>query len=406
MFQFFLILLVITSLAFPAKAETPSGPDAPTGSFARLLDKLRQHPEIAAYAQRAEASGNYAEGELGLPDPMLEAQVQDYPIGNSSSSGSEEKMIGFKQEIPAFGTRGARSEKGQAESRKNRLLGEYAFASMKAKLIVTLANRQRIGEQEKILDQQAGLFKSERASLKGRISANQAGASQLSLSQADSTEVEIMRAGLMEEKHEAEAMLTNMLGEIPEVSPPPVERAAWDSNPDRTYPVKVAGEDVAMAQKDVDLREAEYGPRFEVRADYGRFNNSDNAVTAMVGVSIPIWAEASQAPRLSGAKAALSSAKFDQDMARRNVIEKLNHLKAQIDTSAKKIELLEHKESLLSASSGAQTREYEAGKAEFVLPLKTRREALSVRYQLAAERAKRIALIADFNHYFVDGETR
>lgn len=406
MFRFISIMLVIASIAFPAKAEIPPGPGMQTGGFDRLLDKLRQHPEIAAYAQRAEASGSYAEGELGLPDPMLNVQVQDHPIGASSSSSSEEKVIGFRQEIPAFGVRGAKSEKGQAESRKNRLLGEYAFAAMKAKLIVALANRQRIGEQEKILDQQAALFNSERTSLKGRISANQTGASQLSLSQANSAEVEIMRAGLMEEKHEAEAMLTNMLGEVLDVLPPSVDMASWGSNPDRSYPVKIAGEDVAMAQKDIDLREAEFGPHFEVRADYGQFNNGDNAVTAMVGVSIPIWTAASQGPRLSGAKAALSSATLDQDMVRRDTVQKLSHLKAQIDASFRKIELLKRKESLLSASSGAQIREYEAGKADFVMPLKTQREALSVRYQLAAERAKHTALIADFNHYIIEGETK
>jgi outer membrane protein, heavy metal efflux system len=406
MFKYAIIaLLVSTSMALPAQAAEPGQPEE-LGTLTRLEEKLRQHPEIAAYANRAEASGHYAKGELGLPDPMLFIQEQDYPIGNSMSRDQEQKMIGFKQTIPAFGTRGAKSERVGLESRKNRLLGDYAFAAMKAKMITALANLERIEEQEKLLDSQAALFGSERTSLKGRIAANQVGISQLSMSQADSTDIEIMRAELVEEKHEMMLMLTNMLGETPEVTLLPVEMAAWEQDAAQTYPVVIAAADIDMARKDVDLRESEFNPNFEVQANYGRMNGGDNAGTIMVGLSIPLWASESQRPRLEGAKASVRAAESDQESIKRQTIEKLNHLKAQVETSSRKIELLKRKESLLGASSGAQTREYEAGKADFAMPLKTRRDMLSVRYQLAAERAKHTALVADFNRYIIQGDSK
>ncbi len=310
-------------------------------------------------------------------------------------------MIGFKQTIPAFGTRGAKSERIGVELRKNKLLGEYAFAAMKARMITAFANLERIKEQEKLLDQQAALFGSERTSLKGRIAANQAGVSQLSMSQADSTDIEIMRAELDEEKHEMMAMLQNMLGESPEVTLPPIEAVAWNGDAEKTYPVTIATADIDMARKDVDLRESEFNPNFELQANYGRMNGGDNAGTIMVGLSIPLWASESQKPRLAGAKASVRAAQSDQETIERQTIEKLNHLKAQVDASGKKIELLKRKESLLGASRSAQVREYEAGKADFAMPLKTRRDMLSVRYQLAAEQAKHTALVADFNRYIV-----
>lgn len=398
-------LLVSTSMALPAQAAEPGQPEE-IGTLTRLEEKLRQHPEIAAYASRAESSGHYAKGELGLPDPMLFIQEQDYPIGSSMSRGEEQKMIGFKQTIPAFGTRGAKSGRIGVESRKNRLLADYAFAAMKAKMITALANLERIKEQEKLLDQQSALFGSERTSLKGRIAANQVGISQLSMSQADSTDIEIMRAELVEEKHEMMLMLTNMLDETPEVTLPPIEMAAWEQDAAKTYPVVIAAADIDMARKDVDLRESEFGPNFEVQANYGRMNGGDNAGTIMVGLTIPLWASESQKPRLEGAKAAVRASESDQENIKRQTIEKLNHLKAQVDASNRKIELLKRKESLLGASSGAQTREYEAGKADFAMPLKTRRDMLSVRYQLAAERAKHTALVADFNRYIIQGESK
>jgi len=400
-------LLVFAGAALPANAEevlasaTQDNPPKESGAFTRLLERLKQHPEIQSYISRAESSQHYAKGELGLPDPMLDVKVQDYPIGSSRSTDFEEHMVGFKQEIPAFGTRGAKQERGSAESRKNQMLGEFAFAAMKAKLIKTLADWQRIKEQGKLLTEQAGLLTSEITSIKGRIAANRASVSQLSTSQAQSAEVQIMRAELDEEKHELMAMLTNMVGEAPEIELPPVEMAAWDHDADKTYPVMIAAEDITMTKKEVDMRESDFGPHFEVSADYGRFNNSDKATTIMVGVSIPLWASESQRPKLAGAKAALHSSELDQDAIRRDVIETLDHLKAQIDTSAQKITLLKTKNTILEASAKAITREYEAGKADLALYLKARRDALAARIALAQERAKRIALIADFNHYII-----
>lgn len=402
-FKYFMLALAIGAASTAQAADT--GAQELT-TLPQLEAKLHQHPEIAAYASRAAASGNYAKGELGLPDPMLYLQESQFPVGGAAgfNQEQEQKSIGLKQVIPAFGVRGAKSERIEAESHKNKLLGEYAFSAMKAKMIEALANLERIKQQEKLLDQQAKLFGSERASLKGRIAANQIGISEFSMSQADGTDVEIMRAELSEEKHEMMAMLTNMLGEVPEVKLPEIEMVGWDNDAAKTYPVTIAAQDIMMANKDVDLRESEFGPNFEVQANYGRWNNGDNAGTVMVGVSIPLWSGDSQKPKLAGAKAAVSAAESDREMIKRQTIEKLDHLKAKVDASTQKIALLKRKESFLSTSSGAQAREYEAGKADLTMPLKTRRDMLSVRYQLAAEQANHTALVADFNHYIIQGE--
>ncbi len=407
-----LIALIGFSIMAPAQAAEKAKPPVSEAQeknedrFGFLLEQLKQHPEIQAYVSRAESSGYNATGELGLPDPMLFIQEQDYPIGTSMSRGEEQKMIGFKQVIPAFGTRGAKSDRLGVESHKNKLLGDYAYAAMKSQLITALANLARIDEQDKLLAQQAALFGSERTSLKGRIAANQASQSQLAMSEADSTDVGLMRADLDEEKHEIIAMLVNMVGRTPDVPLPAINKVTWDQNVEKTYPVQVAAQDVEMARKDVDLRESEFNPNFEVQASYGRMNGGDNAGTIMVGMSIPLWATQNQQPKLSGAKSGVRAAESDLENIKRQTLQKLTHLEAQIDVSDRKIELLKHKVSLLNTSRGAQTREYEAGKNDLSMPLKTRRDMVSVRYQLAAEQAKRTALIADFNHYFIAGEER
>lgn len=405
MFRKMFLALLLASATLPAVAAPMDRQPATQTALGELEEKLRQHPEVQAYIHRAESSRLQATGELGLPDPMLFVQEQDYPLGSSRSQDQEEKMLGFKQTLPAFGTRSAKSEKGFAEAKKAKLQGAFAFATMKAKMIQTLADWQRIQEQMKILAEQAEVLRSEQTSLRGRIAANQSNSSQLAMSRADSTDIQLMRTDLEEEQHEMLAMLTNMLGEAPNIVLPQIAMLPWRDNPEATYPVKIAAADIDMAHKDVDLREAEFNPSMEFQSSYGRMRNGDNAGTVMLGLSIPLWAEQSQKPKLASAKAGLRAAETDKDNIQRQVLEKLSHLEARVSASEIKINLLQHKESLLRASGSAQTREYEAGKTEFAMPLKTRREMLSVRYQLAAERAKRTALIADFNHYIVQGES-
>lgn len=400
---FYFLLLLIVSFSTPAWADDNTPPDLKT--FEKLLEKLRQHPEIASYSAKAESVQHYAKGELGLPDPVLFAQEQDYPIGSSMSRNQEEKMIGFKQEIPAFGTLSSKSKKMGADARKQQLAADYAFASMKAKLITTLANWKSIKKQEKLLDEQIALFNSEKTSIKGRIIANQSGVSQLSMSKAESTEAEIMRTELMEQRHELEAMLTNMLGSSPDVELPEIKPTEWNGDVEKTYLVRLGIQDIEMAHKDVDLREAEFNPKFEVQASYGRMYGGDNSGTIMVGVSIPLWASESQTPRLEGAKAALSATQSDQDNIKRQVKEKLDHLRAQITSSEQKIKLFKVKNTHLTNAASAITREYEAGKADFAMYLKAKRDAISASISLAQEQAKHIGLIADFNHYFIEGSS-
>jgi outer membrane protein TolC len=121
----------------------------------------------------------------------------------------------------------------------------------------------------------------------------------------------------------------------------------------------------------------------------------------MVGISIPLWSSESQKPKLAGAKESLHSSELDRDAIRRTTMEKLDHLKAQIDTSSRKIDLLKTKAKQLLQSASEITREYEAGKSDLSMYLKTRRDVLAARSSLAAEKARSISLIAEFNSYIV-----
>lgn len=404
MMRLCLVLLLLISGIYPAKAEEAPVDSAAPSVLARLEEKLRQHPEIAAYASRVEASSNYAKGELGLPDPMLFIEQEDYRFSSDRGRGGGDTMLGFQQEIPRYRLRESRAGKIRAESRKNQLLQDYAFAAMKARMITALADLQKVKELRAIAQEQEKLLKTQQQSLEGSLTANRVAFSMLPMTDAELQEINITLAELEEERHGIEAMLINMLDEVPDLNLPPIEMAAWNDDPAQTYPVAVALSGIEMAKQEVGLREAEYGPNFSVRASAGRMDGGDEGGTLMLGLSIPLWASENQKPKLQGAKANLSAAEFDRDAVKREMLEKLMHLKAQVDTSAKKIELLAHKESLTKAAADAASREYEAGKGDFASILKIRRDAYSVQSQVAMERAKHTALIADFNRYILEGE--
>lgn len=92
-------LLVATSAALSARAEgsaTAAYDNRPQeiDGFARLLEKLRQHSEIASLQAKTKSSEHYAKGELGLSDAMLFVEEQDYALDSITSQMQEERILG------------------------------------------------------------------------------------------------------------------------------------------------------------------------------------------------------------------------------------------------------------------------------------------------------------------------
>ncbi len=370
-------------------------------SFDDLLEKLKQHPQIQQYAAQVEQYEELSRGEMGLPDPMVFFEQQDYRLRSDMGRGGGDRMLGFSQQIPRWSVREASAGRMIAESRKTLLLKDYAYSTMKARLIATLANLQKVNDQSRVLEEQEKLLKTQKRSLESRVAANRSEVSAISMTEAELAEIKIMLAELEEEKHGIKEMLINLLGEVPDVEMPKVQMQAWKREPENTYMVAIADADVAIATKDKTIREAEFGPNFEIRASAGRMGDGSEGGSLMLGMSIPIWAAENQEPKLRAAKAGISAAELGSDVAKRDVIEMLSHKTKQITTSEEKIKLLNRKETLLKETSDAALREYEAGKTSFSDVLNIRKDMFSIQSQAIAEQANHIALIADFNRFIM-----
>lgn len=399
--RFVLIVMLLAAGASNALAGEAPNKKEPA-AFSRLVERLRDHPEVQAYAERAASQRLYGDGEAGLPDPMLMLGAQDYAIGRSMSRDQQQKMVGFRQEIPRLSVREAKVERGHAESRKTRLSADYAFAALKARLIAALAELRRVKEQEQVYRQEEAILRAERMSLAGRVGSGQAELGDLGVQQAERDEVLLNVSDLTAQRHEIEAMLTNILGETVNIAPPDIKPVPWESDVNGTYPVKITGQDVVMARQEIKQREGEFGPNLLLQGNYARMYGGDNAATISIGVSVPLWAASNQQPKLSAAKAGLRAAESELGGVQRQTTERLSLLRAQIDTSSRKITLLKSKQDSLEQAASAALREYEAGKADLPTVLKAKRDALGVRAVMAAERAKRTSLIADFNRYFIE----
>ena len=95
-------------------------------SFEEYVQRLGEHPQVESILAESEASKAQAQGELGLPDPMVMIGVDNVPISDPAFDRflPTSKVIGFSQAIPNPALRGAKSEKLEQMSEKQKLMAD------------------------------------------------------------------------------------------------------------------------------------------------------------------------------------------------------------------------------------------------------------------------------------------
>ena len=96
-------------------------------SFEEYVQRLGEHPQVESILAESEAFRAQAQGELGLPDPMVMIGVDNVPISDPAFDRflPTSKVIGFSQAIPNPALRGAKSEKLEQMSEKQKLMADY-----------------------------------------------------------------------------------------------------------------------------------------------------------------------------------------------------------------------------------------------------------------------------------------
>lgn len=396
-----LLFLLLIFVAAPVQAA----------SFDEYLQRLKEHPQIEAILAESEKFHELSGGEIGLPDPHLILGVDNVPVSDPAFDRflPTSKVIGFRQEIPSYGLRKAKSEKQERMSDKHKLMAEYATKRLEAILIATLTELDKVKRLEEFANQQLGYYVELEDYLIGLVNAGKPVYARFSEVDVERAEVERRLNDLKAERETIEAELIRLVSEVPNIPLPSVPHQNWSRNPETIYAVKIAGEDIKVADKGLDVADAGFGPNYGVNALYKQRESASNFAgddwfSVQATISIPLWAEWNQKPKLRAAKAEKRNAEYLYEDMKRMWIKQLTALKAERDVALANIKLLQEKENALGAMASAAERNYEAGTSDLENVLDAQIDQLTISSQLAQQRSRHIRLSAEFNSHLIGDE--
>jgi outer membrane protein TolC len=394
------LILVVFALFFATAAQAET--------FDDYVKRLAEHPQVTQILEQSSQLKELSDGEMGLPDPQLIVGIDNMPINDPAFDRflPTSKVFGFKQQIPSYDLRTAKSEKQEQLSERQELLATYTKKRLEAILISQLTELDKVKTLEKFATQQLAFYRSMEDDLKGQLEAGNAVYGRFSEIDVERTEVEQRLNNLKSERVAIEQELIRLVGEVPDLPLPSVPVVTWERDGDVLYPVRIAAENVEVADKDVDAADASFNPNYGVQALYkqresGANFRGDDWFSVQATISIPLWYESNQKPKLRAAEAGKRSAEFAYDDTKREWIKRMATLKAERDIALDNIQLLEEKKAALREIVKAAKRNYEAGNSTLETTLDAQIDELTIASQLASQRSRHIRLAAEFNSHII-----
>ena len=393
------VILATSTGVAPAKAET----------LDNYVEKLAEHPQVTQILEQSVRFNELADGEMGLPDPQLIIGVDNVPVSDPAFDRflPTSKVVGFKQQIPSYSLRKAKSGKQEVLSKRQQLMADYTQKRLEAILISQLTELDKVKTLEKLAKKQLGYYRSMEDDLKGQLEAGNPVYGRFSEIDVERTEIEQRLNDLKAERITIEEELIRLVGEVPDIELPTIQDMTWQREGMRLYPVAIAGENINVARKDVDAANAAFDPNYGIQAIYKQREDSrnfsgDDWFSIQATISIPLWYESNQKPKLRAAQAGKRSAEFAYNDTKRQWIKRMASLKAKRDVARDNIKLLENKKASLKEMVKAANRNYEAGNAPLESVLDAQIDELTIASQLAKQRSQHISLSAQFNSYIIE----
>lgn len=380
-------------------------------SFEEYVDRLSSHPQIESILAQSQAQNAQAQGELGLPDPVLTIGVDNVPISDPSFDEflPTSKVIGISQKIPNPALLEAKSQRFLQMSEKSNLYADYMKERMRFMLISKMAEYESVKTQKKLIKSQLSHYSELENTFEGQIESGGSLYQRFSEIDVERAEAERKLNDLDAHLASIEAEFVRLVEEVPDIDLPEVPQASWDKNPASLYPVLLAAEDVDIAAKDVGIADAAFLPNFGVNAVYkqredGRANrfDGDDWFSLQAQITIPLWASKNQKPKLKAAQENRRSAQFAYDDTMRSWSQQMTALQSKRDAALQNIKVLEDKDWAMKKKIDAAQRNYEAGTENLDSVLLAKIDRLNIKSQLAIVRQMHIATSAEFNSHIID----
>lgn len=380
-------------------------------TFDNYVQRLSEHPQVESMLLESDALRAQAEGELGLPDPIFTIGIDNMPISDPAFDRflPTSKVIGFSQSIPNPSLSAAKSERYEQMSEKQKLIAHYTNARLRFMLISKLAEYESVKTQKNLIKTQLNYYKELENTLKGQIESGRSVYQRFSEVDVERAEAERKLNDLDARIASVEAEFIRLINEVPNIKLPKILYLNWDQNPASLYPVVISGEDIDIAKKGVAVADAAFLPSYGVTAAYKQREDGENGTFAgddwfsvQAKVSIPLWANSNQKPKLKAAKAREKSAQLAYNDTSLLWVKHMRTLQSKRDAAAKNIKVLQDKEWAMKKKVAAAERNYESGTQNLDSVLLAKIDRLNIQGQLTAVKEKYSSLSAEFNSNIID----
>ena len=317
-------------------AIAPASNAQSVGYEEALRAAASDQPQVRTSELRLDARREIADAADELPDPRLRAGIQNLPVSGPAAFDLGRQLptqiqVGIEQEIPNLAKRRARSGMADADidfAAAQLIQTRYRVCVSAGKAWISLAYAQRaLTVADDALAEIGGLVPLARSSV---AAGSARPAESLEIRRAV-LEVEDMRTKIEADREAAQAMLsrytalTNAIATGTTPSPdldPEGLRASLQSNPE----LVVALAQVRQAEARSDLARSERRPDFGVNVSYGRRDPDFGDVVSVMGsITLPIFADRRQNPRVAAADAEAAAAQSAR-------ADRLRALEAQFET--------------------------------------------------------------------------
>ena len=407
-------LLRRLALPFLAGLGSAFAASAAAQPFADVEAQLEGYPTLAAIRLEASAQRDLARAAGALPDPVLNFGVSNLPLSDPAFDRflPTNKAIGAQQRIPDGLTRRARTAQGLAEASATevRLLAERA--RLRAELIALLAERQALTEQADLLARQDEAYGELIEVVEAELGGGRAVAFRLGEVDAERAGLGRRLADLTGARARVDARLAELVGAVPEgTRAPDVPIRVWSGAAQAFYDVALAARRIDRAEAGVDIARGAYRPDWGVALTYQQREASaeaatvpfpgDDWVSAQVTITVPLYANRSQAPRLRAARSKKAAAEARLQAAARTARARYEALTAEARAAEEGADAIARQAEALTSRIAASRRTYEAGYGDYSAVLDGEIARLGLEAELAILRASRTAAAARANSLLV-----
>ncbi len=400
--------MTLTRIILVCTAVLLSVTQAQAKSFEEYLQRLKEHPQVSSALAESDKYNELSKGEMGLPDPQLILGVDNVPIDDPAFDRffPSSKTLGFRQAIPSYSLRKAKSEQQKGMSKKQKLFADYTAKRLEAYLITALVELDKVKSLEKYAKKQLKYYVELEGYLKGQLESGNSVYGRFSEIDVERTDVEQKLNNLKAEKDTIEAELVRLVGEVPQITFPNVPITPWQHNSEQSYAVTIAKEDIGIASQKIEAADSAFGPNYGIQALYKQREDGSNFAgddwfSVQATVSVPLWYHWNQKPKLKAAEASKQAAEFSYEDKKRMWQKKLTSLASERDVALANITLLQEKKDAIREIVAAAERNYEAGNAELESVLDAQIDELTILSQLASQRSRHMKLSAEFNSHII-----